>query len=145
MKKAPISDPELGGRPGGRRRRGAFRIAAIAASALVLLGACSVAWWMRLASCLPEYATMRSGTGGEGHATVARRLFEVGAFALRGKIYNVWGREVIFFPALVAWGGAPPRFSERDYERRKEQSDALRAKHHTVIEVFPPPSVHEEQ
>jgi hypothetical protein len=133
MKKVGAGDPDLDDSSGRRRRRSrARRLAAIMASVLATIGCCLVAWWMSLASCLPEGVTMTTETRELGDVTVARRLLEVGAYAWRGKIYDRSGREVIFFRKLAAdWGANPGLGLQREL---RERVDALRVDH-TVIEV----------
>jgi hypothetical protein len=132
MKKIQAIDADSDALPGKQRRRKARRAAAIAVCVLMVVAACGITWWMALASCLPEDVTMTSLTTDQGNPTVARRLFEVGAYARDNKLFDSQGRNILFFGEPGGWGGANPGLGL--LRERKQRIEKLRADH-TVIEV----------
>ena len=135
VNKRGSTDPDFEGLPGEKPQTNDRRVLRTTILLSLIVTGCFIAWWLILGHNLPDYATMTSVTTDAGQPTVAWRLFEAGAFAWKGKVYDIWGREVIFFQGFGITGCVvSPR---RDQERRN-LIKILEADH-TVIEVKPPP------
>jgi hypothetical protein len=107
-----------------------WRFRAFAIWALATVGFWVLVWAIAIAVCLPGYVTWNACTTDEGEPMVMWKLLEVGPYAWNGKIYDLRGREIIFFLELGSFGQG---FPESSYDRRL--SIINRRANHTVIEV----------
>jgi hypothetical protein len=131
MTGSQANDPYFDAVRNKQRRMKARRIAGIAVCVLTVIGGCVSIWFMALAWCLPEFATLASLTTDQERPTVARKLLEAGAYPWGGKIYDARGQEIIFFLQLGGGGANPGGGILRE---RDERIKTLRA-NHSVIEV----------
>jgi hypothetical protein len=107
------------------------RFRAFAICALAMVGCWVIVWAIGICVCLPAYAPLDARTTDEGEPTVAWKLLAVGPYAWGGKVYDVWGREIIFFLELGGYGSASDITT---VGARRHTIMSLRA-NHTVIEV----------